>query len=960
MHKTRKVLQKFYKLVLTVLILALIVAGSGSVLAAPGTTAPAWDYLPRQKVRVGIFAFNGYHMRDDSGHISGYGYELLQLLARYSNWDYEYVGYDKSWEEMQEMLANGQLDLLTSAHKTPDRESRFAFSDRPVGYSNIIFTTLPGNERFTAGSYQSYNGARVGLLRGNSRNQEFAAYAKEYGFTYTPVYYENADALLKALQNRQVDAIVSSNLRAVRNEWILNQFSPAPFYAMVPKNKPQLLFQLNNAITQLDIYQPEWRSELWNRYYGGSSQTSIPFSVRELAYLKSLTASGKVFTVLMEPDNAPYSYFDQEGKPVGIFPEIFAVIAQKARIQYQILPVKSEYEYQQQLRNGIPDIYLNAFYDYNAAEKRGYELTSPYWNAVLVQMLRKGYTGQVHTVATVLNPRLHTLEDKDILKGKIIRLYPDTATALDAVRDGNADAVYLYRFTAQNVLRQDTGTSWNMLPLPHGNIGISLGVNSRNDYRLFAILNKAVDITNNTNLADEIAYKYTINLLAPQPFSLRRYINEHPAVAVGISSIMVLILAGIYLYWQKSKAEAKERQQMLVLQDALEVANRASQTKGNFLSSMSHEIRTPLNAILGYMALAKSPDTTSSDIQHYLDGAQLAAKQLLQIINDVLDISSIESGRFKIAAAPFQLRATLAQITTIFVAQARQKNVQLETVIESLKADYLVGDQYRVNQVLMNLLSNAIKFTPAGGRVRLMVSQTFPKTGLTMVKFTVTDTGIGISKEFLSRIFKPFEQQDASTARKFGGTGLGLSITRNLVRLMNGSIEVESEENQGTTFTVTLPFKVEEGQSPQQVELPELVLPENMSGLKILLVEDNALNREIAVSILHKLGLVVETAVDGRDAVQKFTGSLPGTYQCLLMDIQMPIMNGYDATRAIRTSSHAEASTIPIIAVTADVFEEDVARVMACGMNGYISKPVDYKKLLQVLTEILEKQHREN
>jgi hypothetical protein len=187
--------------------------------------------------------------------------------------------------------------------------------------------------------------------------------------------------LCKSAADRQVDAIVSSNLRAVRNEWILNQFSPAPFYAMVPKNKPQLLFQLNNAITQLDIYQPEWRSELWNRYYAGSSQTSIPFSVRELAYLKSLTASGKVFTVLMEPDNAPYSYFDQEGKPVGIFPEIFAVIAQKARIQYQILPVKSEYEYQQQLRNGIPDIYLNAFYDYNAAEKRGYELTSPYWNA---------------------------------------------------------------------------------------------------------------------------------------------------------------------------------------------------------------------------------------------------------------------------------------------------------------------------------------------------------------------------------------------------------------------------------------------------------------------------------------------------------------------------------------------------------------------------------------------------
>jgi signal transduction histidine kinase/ActR/RegA family two-component response regulator len=956
MQKPGKFLCQFYKLVLTVLVLALLAAGSGSVLAAPGATAPGGVNLPRQKIRVGFFAFDGYHMQDAAGHKSGYGYELLQLLARYTNWEYEYVGYGKSWEEMQEMLANGQLDLLTSAQKTPGREARFAFSERPVGYSSIVFTTLPDNERFTAGDYQSYDGARVGLLRGNSRNREFAEYAQHSGFTFTPVYYENPAALVQALQDRQVDAIVSSNLRAVRHEWILNQFAPSPFYAVVQKNRPQLLFQLNNAITQLDIYQPEWRSELWNRYYAGSGSTSIPFSVRELAYLKSLQANRKVFTVVMDPESEPYSYFDQEGKPAGIFPEIFAAIARQARIRYRILPAKSRQEYRQLLINGTPDINLNAYYDYNLAEQLGYQLTSPYWNVVLVQLLLKEHTGTVQTVASMLNLRLHTWEDRGFRKDKIFRLYPDNASALEAVRIGTADAAYLPRFTAQNILRQDASASWTLLPLPQGNIGISLGISHKNDYRLAAILSKAVDSVNNTDLAEEVARKYTTNLLAPQPFSLRRYVNNHPAAAAAIAAVLVLILAGIYLYRQKVAAEAQERQRNQTLQEALEVARRANQAKGAFLSNMSHEIRTPLNAILGYMNLARQPEVTPEQNLHFLSSGQLAAQQLLQIINDVLDISAIESGRFKIAAAPFHLRQLLAQLTAIFAGQAANKKVRLETIIESLDTETLVGDQYRVNQILMNLLSNAVKFTPEGGLVRLLVSETYPEPDQVMVKFQVTDSGIGMNQEFMQRIFKPFEQESATTVSKFGGTGLGLSICRNLVQLMHGSIEVDSKEGQGTTFTVTLPFKVEQGAvAAEPVEKPAVLLPDALSGLKILLVEDNAMNREIAVSILEKLGLVVDTAEDGQVAVDKFRHSLPGTYQCILMDIQMPVLDGYEATKAIRSSSHVEASTMPIIAVTADVFAEDVARVTACGMNGYVSKPLDYKKLIQVLLDVLGK-----
>ena len=538
---------------------------------------------------------------------------------------------------------------------------------------------------------------------------------------------------------------------------------------------------------------------------------------------------------------------------------------------------------------------------------------------------------------------------------------------------------------------------------------------------------------------------------------------------------------------ETKQAEALKRQ---ALEEAFETAHRASSAKGNFLSSMSHEIRTPLNAIIGYLTLAQMDGADSAKIRHCLESSETASRHLLHIINDILDISAIESGHFKIAREPFNLREQITPVVALFYAQARDKGLEFSTKIQALDVEWVIGDQLRVSQILMNLLSNAIKFTPAGGSVTLAIQQNRLAKERVLTRFDVRDTGIGMSREYLQRIFTPFEQESPKTVQQFGGTGLGLSITRNLVSLMQGSIEVDSEQGKGSVFTVTLPFAVDLAQTGQAMVrehqqyshlkvlvvddkkseceyvlsllkrcgipadfvlsgqealtaacqqqkkgepydlciidwkmegldgietarrlqqevaggIPVVIVTaydtneieeqaqaagvkrviakplfpstmydllvsyfgyedsqksvlsdvsrEELSSIRILLVEDNAMNREIALSILQEAGFSVDAAVDGQDAVDIFTKSAAGTYQCILMDIQMPVMNGYEATRAIRRSAHPEAAVVPIIAVTADVFPEDVSRAMACGMNDYISKPIDYHKLMEIVMAI--------
>lgn len=536
--------------------------------------------------------------------------------------------------------------------------------------------------------------------------------------------------------------------------------------------------------------------------------------------------------------------------------------------------------------------------------------------------------------------------------------------------------------------------------------------------------------------------------------------------------------------------QTQEMQYQQALSDALETARMASQAKSSFLSHMSHEIRTPMNAIIGMTTIALSKQDNPQRVEDCLRKIAESSRHLLGLINDILDMSKIENGKLSISREAFSLPHCIQNINDLIRPQAVAKKLNFEISQINVDQDELIGDELRLNQILLNILSNALKFTPAGGTISLAITQLSKKNNSVSLRFVIRDTGIGMSQDFLKHMYKPFEQATQMTTAKYGGTGLGMSITLNLITLMDGTIHVDSKEGEGTTFTVELPFsytsaspQAKKGLPPLKIlvvdddhdtceqaslilekmglavrwctsgkeavklvleardagecynvcfidwQMPEMngaatarqiraeVGPDmliiiisaydwnpieaeartagvndfvakpffastlynalvsathsigcnenendnalsndyDFTGKRILLVEDNEFNREIANEFLDMVHATVENAEDGNEALDMFMSSEPGFYDLILMDVQMPIMDGYEATRAIRGSSHNDAKSIPIIAMTANAFNEDVTDAQAAGMNGHIAKPIDVNALYKIMKEQMEK-----
>ena len=396
----------------------------------------------------------------------------------------------------------------------------------------------------------------------------------------------------------------------------------------------------------------------------------------------------------------------------------------------------------------------------------------------------------------------------------------------------------------------------------------------------------------------------------------------------------------------------EDKKELEAAKEQLKIAESVSQSKTEFLSSMSHEIRTPMNGIIGMLTLAHG-QLRGHSAENYIIKAEQLSKYLLSVINDILDMSRIEAGKIELESKPFELAALAEKLRNMFQKNVEAKGVAFYVEMKDVDVKYIVGDELRISQILVNFLSNAQKFTEKG-EIRVTFRQLQKENGKVSLMFRVHDTGKGMDAKFISRIFKPFEQESQDITKQYGGSGLGMSITDHLVHLMGGEIVIDSMLGKGSDFSVYLTLPIAEVSEIETEQEDETGTDFTFNGCHILMAEDNEINAEIAVSILENEGAKVDVAVNGKDAVEKYAASAPGTYNFILMDIQMPVMNGRDAAKQIRSMDRKDAGEIPIFALSADAFVEDQRLSAMSGMNGHFTKPIDFEEMRVQIGKILK------
>ena len=907
-----------------------------------------------ERVRVGFFAMDGYHMMDEDGNRSGYGYDFLRLMARYWDVNYEYVGYDKSWEEMQQMLIDGEIDMVTSARRTPEREELFDFS-RPIGTNNGTLTVRSDNSTIVEGKYSTYDGMRVALLRGNSRNDEFAEYARTKGFTYKSVYFDSAEEIAEALQNGTVDAIVTSSLRKMNNERILEKFGSSDFYVIVKKGNTELLNKINYAIDQLNAAEGSWKTTLYNKNYETTDTKNLEYTEEEKRIIAQYSKENPLH-VLCDPTRYPYSY-TENGEVKGILPDYFRKIADYAGLSYEFLvpATRDEYIAYQSNKDAV-NISIDARLDTdNYAETKEWGLTAPYITMRMARVTRRDFDGKIHVVTTVNQTASTSIED--VLAPGAEKLMCSTRQEMmEAVRDGKADAAFVYYYMAQAFINSDTTGTMTYTLLEQPTFSYRMVVSSTENHALAGILTKAMYAMPD-NLVEDLATQYTT--YKATNLTLADMIRLHPVTAVAI--IVFISWMAVTLIVILNRLQTRRKLQLAAQQKAKEMtvlaeqAQAASKAKSTFLSNMSHDIRTPMNAIIGFTNIALHQDSVP-EMHNCLKKIEESSDHLLSLLNDVLDLSRIESGKVEFSPVPTNITAVTDSVIEIVKGMLLNRELNFEVHREPLQNPYVMTEPVRIREILVNILNNAVKFTKDGGAIRFDAgSRPGADAQHIIICYRIKDTGIGMSEEFQKKIFDEFAQEENGVRTQYKGTGLGMPISKKYIELMGGTITVDSRKGVGTTFTVEIPMELTNAEKVEKTK-PH-VQHNDLKGIKVLLAEDNDLNAELATMLLEDLGMTVTRAADGQEVVDLFAEHPAGTYDIILMDIMMPKMDGHQAAKAIRAmyADRPDAEAIPIIALSANAFSEDVQASLDAGMNGHVSKPLNMEEVTKVIERNLNR-----
>ena len=913
---------------------ALVVALTALTVLSAVAPAPAFAADSDQQVktvRVGWLVNNeGFQDGTPGERLSGWGYEYLQTLSYYTpGWRYEYV--TGTFTELMDMLEAGEIDLMPNISYSEERAQKLLFSSNPEGTERYYIYARPDRDDVAKGDPQALQGLTIGCNPGVMQTFVGQQWLTNEGIACTYREYDGDSVLFDALANNEVDAVIMNDTISSPSASPMFYIGSSDYYFAVPKSRPDLMNNINAAMTAIARVNPRYNDEVKSSYStqnSGSSSLNGP----ECSWLK---ANNNTITLGYITGKLPYCNEDEDGEMEGSLASLATTLHDKFGITVKTVAFDSYKMMSKALSKGSIDVALPVYRDYWFAEQTG-----------VVQSVSLGTMSltAIHT-GSDLNKDLQSIactKSSFVNKNALESLFP-TATvteyqsdgeAFDTLRKGTAHCIVAPSSRVKTIGDRYDLEDCETIELPD-TCELSCWI-SRGKPELLGIINKGI-----INAGESLsASSYSSTSYTAQESDTFQFLYRNRAAIVTVI-ICILLTSIVILAWSLQRAQKEQRK-----------ADAANAAKTAFLTRMSHDIRTPLNGILGLIEIEELKEGDMQVARESRAKARVAANHLLSLINDILEMGKIEDRKLTLEHAPFNLKELCDDTLVLCKLRASDNGITMQdNSLPYATGPYMIGSPTHIRQIMINLLDNSIKYNKHGGSVTFS-SKTKPlDNGRALFCFSVSDTGIGMAPEFLKHIYEPFAQEGDDARSKFQGTGMGMPIVKSLIELMGGTIEISSEVGVGSTFNVQIPLDIDK--DPQARERADEQADScSLAGMNVLLAEDNELNAEIAQALLESEGIVVTRAADGNEAVDLYVGRPAGSFDAILMDIMMPDMDGYEATRAIRLSEKVDAADIPIIALTANAFAEDAKAAHDAGMNAHLSKPLDFNKLKNMLARI--------
>ena len=912
----------------------------------------AAETAPVKVVRVGSFE-DTFNYCNEKGARKGYGYELLETLSGYTGWQFEYVTCD--WSDCFEKLENGEIDIMGGISYTEDRAEEMLFSDEPMGEEKYYLYADLSRADISASNLKTLDGKKIGVVMGTEPEVMLTEWEEKHGIKTQHVNISNNEDVKQKLANHEIDCFVSleESYWADLGISTITRVGKSSIYYALNKDRSDLKEELDNAMSTLDEEAPFYTADLCKRYFSLDYKPIL--TGEEKAWLRK---HGAIRMGFLTSDRGVSTYDPATGEITGTIIDYIQFAADclgNQELEFQLVGYDDKEAELNALKSGEIDMIFHFDQSPNLAEEYRVARTNTTWTANMMVVTNQQLFTE-NKVNRVAVPR-----NKISLTRYIAFYYPqweivDCDTQEDAiklVKDGQADC-FITGVSSEAKYSKIYG--FYSVPLPNP-ANSCFAVNSGNR-SLLSILNKTIKAMPANMLTSSLAmHKSSLRKVTLSEFIKDNFVM---VLLVGSIAVAVILLTILQLLRKARKAEAAARKAAddtqelnAKLQVAVENAESANHAKSTFLFNMSHDIRTPMNAIIGYADLASRHSDDPAKLKKYMENIQVCGQNLLMLLNNVLDLARIENDKTEIEYSVSDVEKDFRNCIAMFQNQADSKGQTL-TVTTQLQYPYIYVDIPHMTEVCTNLVSNAVKYTGAGGTIRCDVTQKpGEKEGWCDTVVTVADNGIGMSQEFQKHIFEPFERERTSTVSKVEGSGIGMGIVKKLVGLMGGTVEVESKIGVGSTFTVTIPCRIA---SEDEIQAKREINPSDqkcLCGTRILLTEDNDLNAEIATELLQEEGCTVDRAKDGVECVDMLEKAANGTYQLILMDIQMPVMNGYDAAKKIRRMDDPQKADLPIIAMTANAFSEDKQAALDAGMNDHIAKPINMNVLVPTIQKYL-------